>query len=383
MTYDYQCCPPAARSRAHSGRHGRQRADAHSPRRRRRGRLAQAFQGRRTARCSTVEFVVVDGPYARRKFWSNFVLAGTTAGHAQAAEISRGVLRSILESARGIRPDDLSEQARARRTADLKDFDNIIFIARIGIEKGKPKNDGSGENYADKNVIAAVITPDKKEWHPIDAAAAFRAAATVPARPHRLLRPATLVLRARPPKPAPGSLNASGRATDAANRPVAKPSIEDAWQRQATAAAIAAARGVVNPDGPIPPRHSGRPAERHRMGLDRRRDPVRLDFDAGAAGDRGESRRRANHPDDRLEPDPWNAGAVMAILPELAKAARHRLVEAACELAERNHGRVPAQRHAAHPQGRDRARHERQGHHQASPAQARSRAKPTPPRAGR
>ena len=89
------------------------------------------------------EFVVVDGPYARRKFWSNLVLAGTTAGHAQAAEISRGVLRGILESARGIKPDDLSDQARARRTADLKDFDDIIFIARIGVEKGKPKNDGT------------------------------------------------------------------------------------------------------------------------------------------------------------------------------------------------------------------------------------------------
>ncbi len=64
------------------------------------------------------EFVLVDGPYARRKFWGNLVLEGTTAGHAQAAEISRGVLRGILESARNIRPDDLSDQARARRMAD-------------------------------------------------------------------------------------------------------------------------------------------------------------------------------------------------------------------------------------------------------------------------
>jgi hypothetical protein len=114
------------------------------------------------------EFVLVDGPYSRRKFWTNFVLEGTTAGHAHAAEISRGILRGIIESARNIRPDDLSDQARARRTASLKDFDNIVFIARIGIEKGKPKNDGSGENYADKNVIAGIITPDKKEWHPVE-----------------------------------------------------------------------------------------------------------------------------------------------------------------------------------------------------------------------
>jgi hypothetical protein len=114
------------------------------------------------------EFVVVDGPYSRRKFWANLVLEGTTAGHAQAAEISRGILRNILESARNIRPDDMSDQARARRMASLKDFDNIPFIARIGVEKGKPKNDGSGENYPDRNVLAGIITPDKKEWHPVE-----------------------------------------------------------------------------------------------------------------------------------------------------------------------------------------------------------------------
>jgi hypothetical protein len=114
------------------------------------------------------EFVLVDGPYSRRKFWGNLVLEGTTAGHAQAAEISRGVLRSILESARNIRPDDLSDQARARRVASLKDFDNIPFIARIGIEKGKPKKDSPGENWPDKNILAGIITPDKKGWHPVE-----------------------------------------------------------------------------------------------------------------------------------------------------------------------------------------------------------------------
>jgi hypothetical protein len=96
------------------------------------------------------------------------VLAGIDAGHAQAAEISRGMLRRILESARNIKPDDMSDQARARRTADLKDFDNIVFIVKIGIEKGGLRDDGSGERYADKNIIAAVITPDKRDWHPVE-----------------------------------------------------------------------------------------------------------------------------------------------------------------------------------------------------------------------
>ena len=114
------------------------------------------------------EFVVLDGPCTKRKFWTNFILKGTTDGHAKAAEISRSTLRSILDSALGLKPDDASPQARAARTVSLKQFDGMTFIAKIGIEKGRPKNDGTGENWPDKNIIAAVITPDKKEWHPVE-----------------------------------------------------------------------------------------------------------------------------------------------------------------------------------------------------------------------
>ena len=44
------------------------------------------------------EFVVVDGPHAKRKLWERMIVSGTTDGHAKAAEISRGKLRAILES---------------------------------------------------------------------------------------------------------------------------------------------------------------------------------------------------------------------------------------------------------------------------------------------
>jgi hypothetical protein len=116
-----------------------------------------------------LEFVVVDdGPYKKRKFWTYLVLEGATAGHAEAAEISRGTLRRILESARNIHPDDMSDEARKRRTADLKDFDNIICRVSVGVEKGGLKNDSSGEKYADKNIIASVVTPAKKDWQPIE-----------------------------------------------------------------------------------------------------------------------------------------------------------------------------------------------------------------------
>jgi hypothetical protein len=114
------------------------------------------------------EFVVVDGEHAKRKFWGNFILEGTTDGQKEMAKTSRGRLKQILESARGIKAGDTSEQNLAKYKADLKDFNNIIFIAKIGVEKGTPKTDGSGGNWSDKNVLAAVITPDKTDWHPIE-----------------------------------------------------------------------------------------------------------------------------------------------------------------------------------------------------------------------
>jgi hypothetical protein len=115
-----------------------------------------------------LEFTVVDGPYVGRKFWENLILAGTTDGHAKASEVSRGRIRAIIESAKGIKPQDLSPQARQERTVELKDIDGMNFVAKIGVEKGKPRNNGSGEYYADKNILAAVVTPDRQDWHSVE-----------------------------------------------------------------------------------------------------------------------------------------------------------------------------------------------------------------------
>jgi hypothetical protein len=112
------------------------------------------------------EFTLADGTYKGRKVFEHLLLEGTTAGQVQAVEISRSKLRAILDSALGLKPDDISPQARAARTVGPKQLEGMTFIAKIGVEKGKPKNDGTGESWPDKNILAAVITPDKKEWHP-------------------------------------------------------------------------------------------------------------------------------------------------------------------------------------------------------------------------
>ena len=83
------------------------------------------------------------------------------------AETNRGRLKKILESARGIKKDMPAEQARGLYRADLKDFDNLVFVARIGMRKGEPKKDGSG-NWPDKNFLAAAVSPDHREWHPVE-----------------------------------------------------------------------------------------------------------------------------------------------------------------------------------------------------------------------
>lgn len=99
---------------------------------------------------------------------------------------------------------------------------------------------------------------------------------------------------------------------------VAKSAIEDAWQRQATAAAIAAARGVVEHDGPIPPGTPiGRLGEIEWGWLvaailfgwisTRAQQAAAEQIDA-------EQVIRLTG----LDPDPWDAGAVAAILSELA-----------------------------------------------------------------
>jgi hypothetical protein len=120
------------------------------------GWLARAADG--ASEGLDCEFTVVDGQYAKRKLWQRFTLHGTTPGHAEAGEISRNTLRAILESARGIKPDDKSEAAQAaRKVSSWGDFNDLRFVARIGV---RPPRDG----YQAKNTILEVITPERQTW---------------------------------------------------------------------------------------------------------------------------------------------------------------------------------------------------------------------------
>ena len=101
------------------------------------------------------EFVVLEGPFAKRKMWSNIGLQsrkGPTWG-----QMGRSMIRGILNSARNVHPQDNSPQAAsARRIQGFHELDGIEFLARVDVEK-----DAKGE---DRNVVKLVIEPDQKDY---------------------------------------------------------------------------------------------------------------------------------------------------------------------------------------------------------------------------
>jgi hypothetical protein len=103
-------------------------------------------------------------------------------------------------------------------------------------------------------------------------------------------------------------------------RPVSPTALEDQWQRDATAAAVAAARGVVQMDGPIPP---GTPIGRL---SDTEWGWIVTGVLFAWIGKRAEQAVAQEIEAEQLirmtglDPEPWDAGAVAAILPDLADA---------------------------------------------------------------
>jgi hypothetical protein len=102
--------------------------------------------------------VIAPEEHAKKKFFEWFLIRGTTDGHAEAGNISLRKIRAIVESARGIRPDDKSEAAQAARIIkSWGDLNNIRFVAKVGVRPAE----GS---YPAKNILLEVITPDRQAY---------------------------------------------------------------------------------------------------------------------------------------------------------------------------------------------------------------------------
>lgn len=104
----------------------------------------------------SAEFVILEGPYAKRKVWSLIGLHSEKG--PDWANMGRAFVRAVLNSARGIHPQDQTPQAQqARCIQGFADLDGIEFVARIDVEKDQR----SGE---DRNVIRTVIEPSHKDY---------------------------------------------------------------------------------------------------------------------------------------------------------------------------------------------------------------------------
>ena len=143
------------------------------------------------------EFTVTDGPYAKRKIFQYMVVSGGTLndrGESKAGNITRSTMRAMLESARNLRPDDMSDAAvNKRRTSGWQDFNGLCFVIKVGVEKGQ-------EGYQDRNKIMTVITPDMKEYSP-----APQVAAPAAPMPQGASAPSAAPAWGNPPPPAANS----------------------------------------------------------------------------------------------------------------------------------------------------------------------------------
>jgi hypothetical protein len=113
-----------------------------------------------------LELTVCDGEYVKRKLWVLLTLQGESEGHKEAGHIAAATLRAIVESARGIKPDDQSEAAKQQRClASYLDLDGMRFVGRVGVVPAK-------NGFDAKNKLASVITPDMRQWKKPDQGAA-------------------------------------------------------------------------------------------------------------------------------------------------------------------------------------------------------------------
>lgn len=174
------------------------------------------------------EFTVVSGPNAKRKMWQNLTLMGGKVdkqGVSIGWNITKSMIRAMLESFWGIAPDDMSAEAKAKRGFDgFAELDGLEFAARIDIQKGNLKNpnDPNSDRFDDRNVIGDILTV--KDQH-------YRA-----------------VMDGNPPPPAGSAAGSSGHSAAAAPAGGGKP----AWQQGNGSGAPAASAPAANAPAAAP-----------------------------------------------------------------------------------------------------------------------------------
>ena len=172
------------------------------------------------------EFTVAEGPHARRKFWQLFTVVGGKVDENGASigwNISKRMVRAMIDSALALDPEDMSEAARQKRQLrGLADLNGITFVARIMVE---PNND---PRYPDRNRLDRPVLPNEKEWR------AVMNGEAVPPAPSRSRGTGAA-------SPAPAQTQAAWQQPQAQPAPA---SAAPAWQQPAAQAATQAPAGA-------------------------------------------------------------------------------------------------------------------------------------------
>lgn len=197
------------------------------------------------------EFTVTHGPHTGSKIWQNMTLAGgqmDDKGQSKAGNITKSFYRGMVESAFGILPSDMSEQAKSyRNIPSITALVNVAFAVKTGVQAGEANPNKPGEYYPDRTTIQKIILPDDPHYARMKAGEQIppEPSGTRPARSGGGAGPAPAGGGAQPlwqqqaaetaaPAPVQQALPQPGPATMPAAAPVAAP---------APAAAVAAAWG--------------------------------------------------------------------------------------------------------------------------------------------
>jgi hypothetical protein len=98
----------------------------------------------------------LEGDYAHQRIRFKIGLESPNSPDYQTMGLD--FMRSIVDSAHGLRPEEESPEAvKIRDECDFPDLDGLEFTARIDVEIGFPP-------YRDKNVINYAITPDDERY---------------------------------------------------------------------------------------------------------------------------------------------------------------------------------------------------------------------------
>jgi hypothetical protein len=111
------------------------------------------------------ELIIDEGEHAKSHVFDQMVLRGNTDGHAKAAEISMSRLRALVESARGIQPNDQSPQAREGRSLNsFADISGLRVIVKVGVEPERPNPKDPSKPWPARNNVERFLTPADVGW---------------------------------------------------------------------------------------------------------------------------------------------------------------------------------------------------------------------------